>query len=692
MIKFLFLLFLLLPNLAEAATLYISPTGTGGSNNCQTFATPCSVARVQQVWANGDTIKFLAGTYLSAGVQEGAMFLNPPSNVVFETFDTGTVLIKLRGTYADVFLRILSAASNITVRGTGNRNFIIEGRDFNGTYCWDCYFNSGFQVEGVTNLTVENIECRYMFTCMNHLSGGGPATFRNVNFHHMGWSPNPSGGLTQTCNVDYLHEEPASQPDQTECHGIYSNGTYHVINSESHHHSGYGFECILNCLNSTFVGNKIYSNNGDGILLQGSTGAQVYNNEIYSGGTAITATGTNVIYGNTIYNNNAGICFSNQSGGTGTAINNIVINNAGFQISNNCHVGTATVNLSNNVTSGNAANMFVDAANRDFRLCTAVGVPVNCPNGAAIGTGPGGITSPLNQGITLGSPWNVDIAGSTRPTGAYDIGAWEMGVTAGGKPTPILLVGRYSFDNVATDSSGRSPPNNATLTGGATYDAAGKYNQALSLNGSTAYALIPDSNDLDMTTGFSIFAWVKPVNNNLSYIVSKVNSGEGSFWLANSTGLCGGPFGGYSQGGDVNVCYGSPLIISPQTWTHLGLTYDALSPAELKFYLNSIQVTQIAGGATLSVGGGNVRIGSWDGSDFFNGLIDEVWILQGQIPATGPNDGECTTAWSTANYSVRRIMDCPINTLTPTSPVGIKVGASPAANKIGGSGIVKQGN
>ena len=244
------------------------------------------------------------------------------------------------------------------------------------------------------------------------------------------------------------------------------------------------------------------------------------------------------------------------------------------------------------------------------------------------------------------------------------------------------------------DTSGKG--GHGTLTGGATYDASGKFNQACSFNGSTAYISIPDSNDLDMTTGFSILAWVKPTVSTFSYIVNKTNSPtpfHGSYWLATSQDFCGlgGPFGGYTQGGtDVNACYGTALATSP-IWTHMAVTYEALGDPNVRLYLDAVQVTQASGSATLSVGTGGLRIGAGlDG--FFSGLIDEVWIFKGQLPLNGPDDGSCASVWSAANYIITRIMNCPINTLTPTSPVGIKIGASPAVNRIGGSGVIRQGN
>ena len=73
------------------------------------------------------------------------------------------------------------------------------------------------------------------------------------------------------------------------------------------------------------------------------------------------------------------------------------------------------------------------------------------------------------------------------------------------------LVSAYSFNEgtgtVVTDVSGNS--NNGTI-GTATWSTSGRYGSALSFNGSTSRVDIPDSASLDLTTGMTIEAWVRP--------------------------------------------------------------------------------------------------------------------------------------------------------------------------------------
>jgi hypothetical protein len=60
----------------------------------------------------------------------------------------------------------------------------------------------------------------------------------------------------------------------------------------------------------------------------------------------------------------------------------------------------------------------------------------------------------------------------------------------------------------AHDTSGFA--NNATLGNGASWNAAGKYGGAISFDGINDWLTVADANSLDLTTGMTLEAWVKP--------------------------------------------------------------------------------------------------------------------------------------------------------------------------------------
>ena len=78
---------------------------------------------------------------------------------------------------------------------------------------------------------------------------------------------------------------------------------------------------------------------------------------------------------------------------------------------------------------------------------------------------------------------------------------------------PAGLVAAYGFDagtgTAASDQSGHG--HNGTITNatwaGAT---AGRFGNALSFNGTNASVSVPDANVLDLTSGMTLEAWVRP--------------------------------------------------------------------------------------------------------------------------------------------------------------------------------------
>lgn len=695
MIRFLFwliVLFSLSVSEAEAVYRFVSLAGGAGAGCSSTSQNVTGVDPGNyQTWAQvvicavaGDTIRLKGANYGTLGLGLGANT---------ETFATGqvpggasagspTIIENVPGETVTVRAIVVhAAATHFVIRSSTAWNFIVDSNNWANVSC----------IQGSNTTGTIIFQNLFVTRCSEHgiLGSFNNAQYLNIKAQWIGRLTNG----TPVCDVGG-----GVGMDRVHCHVFYAGGNNITVNGGDWSQvqgTGVHSPCTAGGMtNSTVKNIKIKQFTGFGIIIGCGSGNSIFNNEItngevisggFSAGGIQFGFGAMTVYSNTIYSMGSGGDAINFVGTTAGSFirNNLMIQTGGITIRDG---GTFT--QSNNVTTGAASAIFADAANADFRLCTAAGVPnPSCPGAA---------TTAIDQGFTLGVPWNVDIVGTARPPGAYDIGAYEAGTTPAGKPTPIELVGRYSCDNTANDTS--TFANHGKLVGGATYDASGKYNQACSFNGTTAYIEIPDSNSLDMETGFSILAWVKPNSAAFSYIVNKTNSPTaGSYWLATSTSLCapGGPFVGYEQpsGTTINACWGTPLTTG--TWTHLAGTYEAQGDPNIKLFQNTTQVTQFSGSATLSVGSGVVRIGSGNGDGFFNGLVDEVWILKGAIPATNVAspaiDGECTTAWSAANYTITRIRNCPINTLTPTSPVGIKVGGA-ATLKTGGSGFIKSGS
>jgi hypothetical protein len=223
-------------------------------------------------------------------------------------------------------------------------------------------------------------------------------------------------------------------------------------------------------------------------------------------------------------------------------------------------------------------------------------------------------------GTTLATV-TTDLAGTTRPIGGvYDIGAYEAGITVPTEPVGAY-VARYSFDNVATDSTVNV--NNGIITG-ATYTT-GQYNQGLSFNGTSNVVTVADSASLDLTHGFTLAAWVKPSGAMTTFKAIAVKSYV--FYLyasseANGPCAAGSVLAGYDTGmASVNACYSTAL--TPGIFTHVAATYDRTA---VRIYINGNLATSAAGSAFMPVTAGAFTIGASEFGEFFPGVIDEVHV------------------------------------------------------------------
>ena len=201
-------------------------------------------------------------------------------------------------------------------------------------------------------------------------------------------------------------------------------------------------------------------------------------------------------------------------------------------------------------------------------------------------------------------------------------------------PPVTGLVAAYGFDTgsgtTTPDQSGTG--NNGTLTN-ATWTTTSKYGQALTFNGTNASVTIPDANSLDLTTGMTLEAWVRPTALGSSYrtAIMKEQPGSMAYGLyANGSGTAEAPIGEVYINGYRDAVGTAQLPLN--TWTHLATTYNG---NVLALYVNGVQAGQlvIAGSMVASTGalkiGGNAIWGEW-----FQGEIDEVRIYNRALTAT----------------------------------------------------------
>ena len=146
------------------------------------------------------------------------------------------------------------------------------------------------------------------------------------------------------------------------------------------------------------------------------------------------------------------------------------------------------------------------------------------------------------------SPYSVSWDTFSAPNGAHTLSAVARdgaGNTTTSAAVPVTvsntggvgLVGAWAFDEgtgtAAADQSGRG--NNGTIANAA-WVTNGKFNKALSFNGTSAWVTVADAATLDLTTGMTLEAWVRPaVPGGWRTAVAKDQAGGLAYGLYSST-------------------------------------------------------------------------------------------------------------------------------------------------------------
>jgi hypothetical protein len=198
------------------------------------------------------------------------------------------------------------------------------------------------------------------------------------------------------------------------------------------------------------------------------------------------------------------------------------------------------------------------------------------------------------------------------------------------RATPAGLVAAYAFDEGAGGAVGDLSGNgNSGTIANANWTTAGRFGNALSFNGINAIVTINDANSLDLTSGMTLEAWIRP---------SVVNSWETVIMKNRPDGLAYAMFGGYpiagyfTPPGTSNVVGTGAAALAPNTWSHLAATYDG---ATFRLYVNGSLISSQAATGVMATSANPLQIGGnviW--GEYFNGLIDEVRVYNRALAAS----------------------------------------------------------
>ena len=246
---------------------------------------------------------------------------------------------------------------------------------------------------------------------------------------------------------------------------------------------------------------------------------------------------------------------------------------------------------------------------------------------------PAGSYKLLIQTNTAGYPdtWYGGTTFANATTVVVD-GAETVNITVTG--TASTLRGWWTMDGNANDSSGQA--NHASLIGSPTF-VAGQVGQALSLNGTSQNASVPDAASLDLTTGMTLAAWIRPgvtVNTTQDVIKKATNAGINGYELSlSSAGKVFVRLNQVTSGDTFRINSATNYPLNNTAWMHVAATYDGTT---IKLYINGVQESgDLAGPAAIATNNLAVGLGAQsDNTRRFTGLLDDARIYGSALSAS----------------------------------------------------------
>ena len=302
------------------------------------------------------------------------------------------------------------------------------------------------------------------------------------------------------------------------------------------------------------------------------------------------------------------------------------------------------------ITEGNTG---VTMATFVIRLSTASGRAVTGSFGTANGTATAGSDYTATAGpfsIAAGSttlavqvPVVGDVTQESDETFVLNLTGVSGAVVADAQATGTIqnddvpgaggLIAAYGFEestgSTTADATGKG--HTGTVTGTDWADD-GKNGRGLWFPTGNNWVTIADANDLDLTNGMTIEAWVNPFGlGGWNTILMKEGTGSqfGYSLYANDNS----PWPAVTvQIANVDRSAVGTTALPLNTWSHVAATYDGTT---LRLYVNGVQVGSRAQTGTLRTTTGPLRLGGNDlWGEFFHGIMDDVRIYNRALTQT----------------------------------------------------------
>jgi hypothetical protein len=203
--------------------------------------------------------------------------------------------------------------------------------------------------------------------------------------------------------------------------------------------------------------------------------------------------------------------------------------------------------------------------------------------------------------------------------------AWSFTTSATAPPPstgPVLALGFEEATGVtAIDSSGHA--NTGVISGGTRVT--GRFGGGLQLDGVDDWVTVLDAASLDLTSGMTLEAWVRPsaLSGWRTLMMKETADGLAYALYANDTNAS--PVAYVRRiGATASDPSAGTSALSLNGWTHLATTYDGTT---LRLFVNGIEVRAAAAPGTVVTSNSVLHIGGngiW--GEFFAGVVDEVRV------------------------------------------------------------------
>lgn len=248
----------------------------------------------------------------------------------------------------------------------------------------------------------------------------------------------------------------------------------------------------------------------------------------------------------------------------------------------------------------------------------------------------------LPQWLTIDRSTGI-ISGTPEETGTYVFTIYAT--TDGGTNSQSIilkvggdLVAYYPFDNYSTDHSGygRRPSTYGTVS-----YSEGKYEQAISLNGTNTYINAPEG-ILNSLNDITIMAWVYDTEVRSNSRIFDFGTGTDAYmFLTPKSGATGYPRFAIKNGGSEYLINSMTQTLFPKNeWTHIAVTLDNNYG---RMYINGVQVgsnTNLSVKPSDLISSANNYLGrsQFSSDPYFKGLIDEFRIYRKALSAKEINN------------------------------------------------------